>query len=72
MEVNKLVDRRLSTSSTMTRRMNSETIEGVATGQFGRADDDANVKPIPFKICVVGNSDVGKTCIVERYVNNIF
>ena len=52
--------------------MNTEVMEGVASGEFGRTNDDANIKPIPFKICVVGNSDVGKTCIVERYVNNIF
>ena len=33
---------------------------------------NANDKAIPFKICLVGDSCVGKTCIVERYVNNNF
>ena len=33
---------------------------------------NANEQAIPFKICLVGESCVGKTCIVERYVNNNF
>ena len=33
---------------------------------------DPRLKPIPFKVCFIGNSSVGKTCIVERYVNNKF
>ena len=50
--------------------MDSDNLESAAAGQSHL--DDPNVKAIPFKICVIGNSDVGKTCIVERYVNNIF
>lgn len=49
--------------------MNADNLEQVARGI---TDGDANLKAIPFKICFVGNSSVGKTCIVERYVNNTF
>ena len=49
--------------------MNAENLEQVSRGIN---DDDANLKAIPFKICFIGNSSVGKTCIVERYINNTF
>ena len=44
----------------------------MATGKAQEDDAEANLKPIPFKICLVGNGSVGKTCIVERYINDNF
>ena len=38
----------------------------------GVNDSDTHLKAIPFKICIIGNSSVGKTCLVNRYINNTF
>jgi small GTP-binding protein len=51
-------------------RQNPDNIEQMARGSL--ASDADNTKAIPFKICLIGNRDTGKTCIVERYVNNKF
>ena len=56
-------------SQTMSRRLNAEQLDQMARGVN---DNDTNLKAIPFKICIIGNSSVGKTCIVERYINNTF
>jgi len=50
-------------------RLNVDNVADMASGQS--AADDAS-KAVPFKICMIGSSMVGKTCIVERYVNNNF
>ena len=44
----------------------------MTTGKALEEDNEVKLKPIPFKICLVGNSSVGKTCLVERYINNNF
>jgi len=50
------------------RRMNADNVEELSRGTL--MDSDSNEKAIPFKVCLIGDSDVGKTCIVERYINN--
>jgi GTPase SAR1 family protein len=30
------------------------------------------MRQVVFKIILIGSSDVGKTCIIQRYVKNIF
>jgi len=49
--------------------MDADNLENMYQGMN---DGDSGLKAIPFKICVVGNSSVGKTCIVSRYINNRF
>ena len=66
-----------NSSNPYSRRMNADTVDEMARGtQVSRGTnggvDDPREKPIPFKICFIGNSSVGKTCIVERYVNNTY
>ncbi len=51
-------------------RTNKDNIDSLARGTM--ASDSDNSKAIPFKICLIGNSNTGKTCIVERYVKNQF
>ena len=54
------------------RKSNAETMEHLAMGNMSFSDESANQKPIPFKICLIGDSSVGKTCLVERYINDNF
>ena len=48
--------------------MNADNVEELSRGTI--MDKHANEKAIPFKVCLVGDAAVGKTCIVERYINN--
>ena len=52
------------------RRMDLDNIEELARGTT--LTDRDSQKAIPFKICLIGNSSVGKTCIVDRYISNEF
>ena len=51
------------------RRVNADNLETIAQGANAQ---DIYLKAIPFKLCMIGNASVGKTCIVERYINNKF
>jgi len=41
--------------------MNDESLNAMATGEN---DEDAGLKAIPFKIVMLGDVSVGKTCLV--------
>ena len=43
------------------KRMNDETLNALARGDEA---EDADLKAIPFKIVMLGDVSVGKTCIV--------
>ena len=43
------------------KRMNDESLNAMATGEN---DEDAGLKAIPFKIVMLGDVSVGKTCLV--------
>ena len=36
----------------------------------GEEEEEAHLRAIPFKLVMLGNMDVGKTCIVQRYIHN--
>ena len=52
------------------QRINTDNIGALASGKK-LTEDDAK-QAIPFKICLVGNAAVGKSCIVDRYINDNF
>lgn len=39
---------------------------------MGESPDDVNLKTISFKIVMLGDMSVGKTCIFKRYFHNSF
>ena len=52
------------------KRINVDNVSDLAGGmQLTRKD---TIGAVPFKVCIVGNANVGKTCIVDRYVNDNF
>ena len=57
-------------TSGYSKRFDQENLDSLARGT--QLSPSNSQKAIPFKVCLIGNSSVGKTCIVERYVNNKF
>ena len=53
--------------SSYSRRMNDESLQAMAEGE---SEEDGDLKAVPFKIVMLGDVSVGKTCIVQRYVYN--
>ena len=39
---------------------------------FDEKDDEQNLKPVEYKIILVGDSGVGKTSILKKFINNEF
>ena len=51
------------------RRVGEESIRAMAEGE---EEEEKGLRAVPFKIVMLGNVDVGKTCIVQRYIHNHF
>ena len=51
------------------RRMNEESLQAMSEGQ---SEEDADLQAKPYKIVMLGDVSVGKTCIVQRYIYNQF
>ena len=51
------------------KRIGEESIRAMADGED---EEEKNLRAVPFKIVMLGNVDVGKTCIVQRYIHNHF
>lgn len=51
------------------RRAGEESIRAMVDGE---EEEERNLRAVPFKIVMLGNVDVGKTCIVQRYIHNHF
>ena len=54
-------------SSAYSKRHNEEAIRAMADGA---EEEEAGLKAIPFKVVMLGDVSVGKTCIVQRYIYN--
>mmetsp|Transcript_11046 Transcript_11046/g.13964 ORF Transcript_11046/g.13964 Transcript_11046/m.13964 type:complete len:99 (-) Transcript_11046:1197-1493(-) len=51
-------------------RINTDNIGALAAGK--QLNEEDAKQAVPFKICLVGNAAVGKSCIVDRYINDNF
>ena len=49
--------------------MNEDAVRAMAEGE---SEEDAELRAVPFKIVMLGDVSVGKTCIVQRYIYNQF
>ena len=59
----------LDASDTYSKRMNDESLHAMSEGQ---SEQDSDLKAMPYKIVMLGDVSVGKTCIVQRYIYNQF
>ena len=53
--------------SSYSKRMNDESLQAMAEGE---SEEDGDLVAVPFKIVMLGDASVGKTCIVQRYIYN--
>ena len=56
-----------SSPSHYSRRVGEESMRALADGED---EEEKSLRAVPFKIVMLGNVDVGKTCIVKRYIYN--
>ena len=60
-------------SNMYSRRKEIEYIDSIAEGlEYSTGDHMPKIPVVPFKIVMLGDSNVGKTSIVERFINDTY